>query len=157
MFEKVNIPDCIVIIGLVTALILAIFLCLERTGYVHCVRASRLHRRHREVRRSSERRRKTMKVFLNPGHASGGHPNPGAVNSESGLRECDVVLAVGQSARPPMPVMPTSSCPSTAMLLKPKKPTAQKPGPAPAVTVAACWRAASRTRLSMFWIRQTGA
>nr|DAQ59035.1 MAG TPA: protein of unknown function (DUF4330) [Caudoviricetes sp.] len=26
MFEKVNIPDCIVIIGLVTALILAIFI-----------------------------------------------------------------------------------------------------------------------------------
>ncbi len=34
-----------------------------------------------------------MKVFLNPGHS-----DPGAVNSESGLRECDVALAVGQSA-----------------------------------------------------------
>lgn len=39
-----------------------------------------------------------MKVFLNPGHAPNGHPDPGAVNSESGLRECDVALAVGQSA-----------------------------------------------------------
>lgn len=39
-----------------------------------------------------------MKVFLNPGHAPGGHPEPGAVNSKSGLRECDVALAVGQSA-----------------------------------------------------------
>ena len=39
-----------------------------------------------------------MKVFLNPGHAPGGHPDTGAVNSESGLRECDVALAVGQSA-----------------------------------------------------------
>ena len=29
---------------------------------------------------------------------AGGHPDPGAVNSESGLRECDVALAVGQSA-----------------------------------------------------------
>lgn len=29
MFEKVNIPDCIVIIGLVTALILAIFYALN--------------------------------------------------------------------------------------------------------------------------------
>ena len=29
MFEKVNIPDCIVIIGLVTALILAIFYTLN--------------------------------------------------------------------------------------------------------------------------------
>ncbi len=65
-----------------------------------------------------------MKVFLNPGHAPGGHPDPGAVS------------------------------PSTAMPLKPKKPTARKPGPVPAVTVAACWRAASRTRLSMPWIRK---
>ena len=39
-----------------------------------------------------------MKVFLNSGHAPGGHPDSGAVNSESGLRECDVALAVGQSA-----------------------------------------------------------
>ena len=39
-----------------------------------------------------------MKVFINPGHAPGGHPDPGAVNSKSGLRECDVALAVGQSA-----------------------------------------------------------
>lgn len=39
-----------------------------------------------------------MKVFLNPGHAPNGNPDPGAVNSESGLRECDVALAVGQSA-----------------------------------------------------------
>lgn len=39
-----------------------------------------------------------MKVHLNPGHAPGGHPDTGAVNSESGLRECDVALAVGQSA-----------------------------------------------------------
>lgn len=29
MFEKVNIPDCLVIIGLVVALIMAIFLCLN--------------------------------------------------------------------------------------------------------------------------------
>lgn len=39
-----------------------------------------------------------MKVFLNPGHAPNGHPDPGAVNSETGLRECDVALAVGESA-----------------------------------------------------------
>ncbi len=39
-----------------------------------------------------------MKVFLNPGHAPGGHPDPGAVNEETGLRECDVALAVGKSA-----------------------------------------------------------
>lgn len=39
-----------------------------------------------------------MKVFLNPGHAPGGHPDPGAVNRETGLRECDVALAVGESA-----------------------------------------------------------
>ena len=39
-----------------------------------------------------------MKVFLNPGHAPNGNPDPGAINEETGLRECDVALAVGQSA-----------------------------------------------------------
>lgn len=39
-----------------------------------------------------------MKVFLNPGHAPNGNPDPGAVNGETGLRECDVALAVGESA-----------------------------------------------------------
>lgn len=39
-----------------------------------------------------------MKVFLNPGHAPGGEPDPGAVNDATGLRECDVSLAVGKSA-----------------------------------------------------------
>lgn len=39
-----------------------------------------------------------MKVFLNPGHAPGGHPDPGAVNEETGIRECDVALAAGKSA-----------------------------------------------------------
>ena len=39
-----------------------------------------------------------MKVFLNPGHAPNGHPDPGAVNEETGLRESDVALAVGKSA-----------------------------------------------------------
>lgn len=32
-----------------------------------------------------------MKVFLNPGHAPDGNPDPGAVNPYTGLRECDVV------------------------------------------------------------------
>lgn len=31
-----------------------------------------------------------MKVFLNPGHAPNGQPDPGAVNEELGLRECDI-------------------------------------------------------------------
>ena len=31
-----------------------------------------------------------MRVFLNPGHAPCGCPDPGAVNSGTGLRECDV-------------------------------------------------------------------
>ena len=39
-----------------------------------------------------------MKVFLNPGHAPDGKPDPGAVNNETGLRECDVALAVGKFA-----------------------------------------------------------
>lgn len=39
-----------------------------------------------------------MKVFLNPGHAPNGNPDPGAVNEETGLRECDVALAVAKAA-----------------------------------------------------------
>lgn len=39
-----------------------------------------------------------MKVFLNPGHAPNGEPDPGAVNERTGLRECDVALAVGKAA-----------------------------------------------------------
>ena len=35
-----------------------------------------------------------MKVFINPGHMPG--VDPGAVNPNSGLKECDVVLAVGK-------------------------------------------------------------
>lgn len=35
-----------------------------------------------------------MKVFLNPGHAPSGNPDPGAVNQYSGLRESDVVKKV---------------------------------------------------------------
>ena len=31
-----------------------------------------------------------MRVFLNPGHAPGGNPDPGASNRITGLRECDV-------------------------------------------------------------------
>lgn len=37
-----------------------------------------------------------MNVFINPGHAPNGIPDPGAVNEETGLRECDVALAVGE-------------------------------------------------------------
>ena len=39
-----------------------------------------------------------MRVFLNPGHAPGGEPDPGAVNNATGLRECDVAISVGKSA-----------------------------------------------------------
>lgn len=34
-----------------------------------------------------------MKVFINPGHAPNGYPDPGAVSN--GVRECDVVANVG--------------------------------------------------------------
>lgn len=37
-----------------------------------------------------------MKVFINPGHALNGNPDPGACNDETGLRECDVAMNVGQ-------------------------------------------------------------
>ena len=36
-----------------------------------------------------------MKVFINPGHAAGGNPDPGCVNREENLRECDIALTVG--------------------------------------------------------------
>ncbi|SEH21834.1 N-acetylmuramoyl-L-alanine amidase family protein [Selenomonas sp. KH1T6] len=39
-----------------------------------------------------------MKVFVNPGHAASGEPDPGAVNAELGLRECDLARAVGERA-----------------------------------------------------------
>ena len=35
-----------------------------------------------------------MRVFLNPGHAPNGEPDPGAVNQYNGLRECDVAKNV---------------------------------------------------------------
>lgn len=37
-----------------------------------------------------------MKVFVNPGHAPGGIPDPGACNKKVGLRECDVSLQLGR-------------------------------------------------------------
>ena len=37
-----------------------------------------------------------MKVFINPGHAPNGVPDPGAVSIVTGLRECDVALSVGK-------------------------------------------------------------
>lgn len=36
-----------------------------------------------------------MKVFINPGHSPNGIPDPGAISDETGLRECDVALNVG--------------------------------------------------------------
>lgn len=39
-----------------------------------------------------------MKVFINPGHALGGSPDPGCVNERENLRECDIALTVGSLA-----------------------------------------------------------
>jgi N-acetylmuramoyl-L-alanine amidase len=36
------------------------------------------------------------KIFINPGHAPNGDPDPGAVNSDTGLRESDVAFSIGQ-------------------------------------------------------------
>ena len=36
-----------------------------------------------------------MKVFINPGHAPKGNPDPGDCNVYTGLRECDVAAEVG--------------------------------------------------------------
>ena len=39
-----------------------------------------------------------MKIFINPGHALGGEPDPGAVNREFGIRECDIAMTIGSFA-----------------------------------------------------------
>ncbi len=36
-----------------------------------------------------------MKIFINPGHAPGGNPDPGAVNKDLGIRECDIAMTIG--------------------------------------------------------------
>ena len=36
-----------------------------------------------------------MKVFINPGRSPQGNPDPGAINPNSKLRECDAVLSIG--------------------------------------------------------------
>ena len=40
-----------------------------------------------------------MKVFINPGHSPAGKPDPGAVNEQAELRECDLALVIGQKVR----------------------------------------------------------
>lgn len=40
-----------------------------------------------------------MKIFINPGHAYDGIPDPGATNKEMNLRECDIALSVGQKVK----------------------------------------------------------
>lgn len=37
-----------------------------------------------------------MKVFINPGHASGGIPDPGAVNPVTGTKESDIAAQAGR-------------------------------------------------------------
>ena len=39
-----------------------------------------------------------MNIFINPGHALGGNPDPGCVNPDLGLRECDLALTYGSLA-----------------------------------------------------------
>ena len=36
-----------------------------------------------------------MRIFINPGHALGGNPDPGAVNKALGIRECDIAMTLG--------------------------------------------------------------
>ena len=40
-----------------------------------------------------------MKVFINPGHAPNGIPDPGAVNPTTGRRECDFSLKIGSKLK----------------------------------------------------------
>ncbi|WP_027407171.1 N-acetylmuramoyl-L-alanine amidase [Anaerovibrio sp. RM50] len=40
-----------------------------------------------------------MKVFINPGHAPNGNPDPGAVNDFYRVRECDIALSIGEMVK----------------------------------------------------------
>lgn len=40
-----------------------------------------------------------MKIFLNPGHAPDGNPDPGTWNPESGVRECDIAKSVADRVK----------------------------------------------------------
>lgn len=40
-----------------------------------------------------------MRVFINPGHAPNGNPDPGAVNAYTGLRESDVAYSIGEAVK----------------------------------------------------------
>ena len=108
-----------------------------------------------------------MKVFLNPGHAPNGHPDPGAVNEETGLRESDVALAVGKSAASYLNAAgvetellqsdsleeiceaANTSDANIFVSIHCNAAEAEELGPAPAVTVAACWPTASSASWSM--------
>lgn len=47
-----------------------------------------------------------MKVFINPGHAPEGNPDPRACNVYTGFRECDVAAEVGSLTAHYLPVYP---------------------------------------------------
>ena len=40
-----------------------------------------------------------MRIFINPGHALGGRPDPGAVNCEHGVTEAAINARVAENAR----------------------------------------------------------
>ena len=42
-----------------------------------------------------ERKERSMRIFINPGHALGGAPDPGCINPALTLRECDLALTYG--------------------------------------------------------------
>ena len=96
MIEKINVIDALVIVWLGIALLGAMYLGMSElatsiaSGLLASVGGDRLNPP------GSRREKKTMKVFVNPGHAPNGQPDPGAVNSTTGLRESDVAINVGQ-------------------------------------------------------------
>lgn len=45
------------------------------------------------------RKEKHMRIFINPGHALGGRPDPGAVNCEHGVTEAAINARVAENAR----------------------------------------------------------
>ena len=105
-----------------------------------------------------------MKVFLNPGQAPNGHPDPSAVNEETGLRESDVALAVGKSAASYLnaagvetELLQSDSLYEICETANSSDADIFVSGPAPAVIVAACWPTVSRASWSMLSVPLTGA
>ena len=77
-----------------------------------------------------------MNVFINPGHALGGNPDPGCLNTALGLRECDLAITYGSLAAS---YLETAGC--TVKLLQSHNLRGESPGWPCVVDAANGWPA----------------